>query len=230
MKSRDLGDMLVSAGLLTEQQLEMTRDFQKKTGGSLRMMLAKLGFVTDRKLTEFIAEKEGLPIAEVDTLFLPVELVRTIPEEMIKKNEVLPIGLKENVIMLAMSDPLNYDVIEQVQFVTGKRVEVHLASHDAMAKAITQLMDNQFDEALKDIKSDPSIKPHREPTSSASGLKKPLSEGELRRASGGKVVGTSKKWEELAPALIPVLIEKGVITEADLRLKLAAMKAARPHG
>jgi len=60
------------------------------------------------------------------------------------------------------ADPLDYDVIEQVQFITGKRVEVHLASHDAMSKAITQLEDNQFDEALKEIKSDPSIKPHRD--------------------------------------------------------------------
>lgn len=221
----DIGDMLVAAGMITDQQLETAKTYQEALGGNLATILAKLGFIDEMKLTEFLAMQEDLKIADIEAMVIPVELVRSVPREILQKYHILPIHQTADTITLAMADPAGFEAIETVQFVTGKRVEVNLAVPSALNKQIQYLfdaLDGEVDDPLmRELTSDPKMKTFK-PKEAAAKAKQPAA-----RPRANSTVGTKtnpRDLEALLPALLPLLIEKGVVTEAELKKKLAEMK------
>ena len=206
----NLGELLVMAGLITEKQLDTAKDYVSSLGGDLTTILTKMGFVDDKKLTEFLAMQEELEVVDIESMVIPVELVRTVPRDLILKHHVLPVHASKDVITLAMADPTDFAAIDEIQFVTGKRVEVNLAPREKLNQQIRKffdVMDGEADDTiLKDLASDPDIKSLR-----PSQQKMPK-------------ISARKKFETLAPALLPVLLEKKIVTEAELKAMLEKMK------
>ncbi|MGE3852869.1 MAG: hypothetical protein AB7K09_14090 [Planctomycetota bacterium] len=207
----NLGDMLVMAGLITDKQLATAKDYVSSLGGDLPTILTKMGFVDDKKLTEFLAMQEELEVVDIESMVIPVDLVRMVPRELILKHHVLPVHASKDVITLAMADPTDFAAIDEIQFVTGKRVEVNLAPREKLNNAIRgffDVMDGETDDRmLRDLASDPAI---RSLHPSKSKMPK---------------VSMKKKFEVLAPALLPVLLEKKIVTEAELKAMLEKLKA-----
>ncbi len=218
----DIGEMLVAAGMITEQQLETAKSYQEALGGNLATIMAKLGFVDENKLTEFLAMQEDLKIADVDSMVLPVALVESVPRDVILKYHVLPIHQTADTITLAVADPTEYEAIEAVQFVTGKRVEINLAVPSALNKQIQHLfdtLDGEVDDPLmRDLASDPKMKSFK-----VKGGAPPAAPRTKSGATKVKAKTPAINFDELAPALLPLLIEKGIVTEAELRKKLSEM-------
>ena len=213
-----LGEYLVVAGMITERQLKTATDYQKSTGGSLQQILVKLGFIDDLKLTELLAMQEDLQVCDIGSMVLPVELVKSIPADVISKFRVIPIHKSHDVITLAVADPHSaYEAIEHVQFVTGKRVEIQLAPRDDLERAIQSFFDTMEGTAV-----DPMLKELSEPELKAFSGKKKGKESEVTPK-----VRPEKRYEALVPALIPVLIDKGLVTEQELKAKLDQMKKSQ---
>jgi type IV pilus assembly protein PilB len=202
-----LGQMLVGNKLITPE-LKMALEYQKSLGGKLGAIMVKLGLIEDDVLTNFIAKQYGLPVAEVDKLVLPENLVKKVPRSLVEQHHVLPIGFKDDTLTIVTSDPDDFDAIEQIQLSTNHRVDIALASRASIAKAINELYygdkssGKSKEEMIKDLEE--------------SDLSKDIEE----ISATSEVTPT-----ELRRALVPLLIAKGVITEEELIKKAKELRS-----
>ncbi len=205
MERPRLGSMLVKAKLLTEDQLKKSMDFQKTVGGKLGAVVVKLGFVSDEVLTSFLARQQGLPIVDLSKLVLPWNLVKRVPKALIEKHHVIPIAYKDNALTLAVSDPFDYEAVEEIQFATNYRIDIQLASRESINKAITDVL-----YAGPETQSERAI-PVDELVKGIDG-------------SGKKGEGASIPPDKLQKALISLLVEKGILTQKELQDRARKVK------
>jgi len=197
--------MLVKARLLTEEQLKKAVEFQKTVGGKLGAIVVKLGFVSDEALTAFIAKQQDLPIVDLSRLVIPWNLVKRVPKALIEKHHVIPTAFKDNVLTLAVSDPYDYEAIEEIQLATNYRIEINLASRESINKAITDVL-----YAGPETQSERAIP--------VDDLMKGLYEGDKK--SGDSSVSPL----QIQKALVALLLEKGILTQKELLERARKMK------
>src|SRR5262245_49754953 len=198
-----LGKMLVESNLLTDEQLKMAMDFQKSVGGKLGAIIVKLGFIEDQTLTNFIARQQGIPVVNLDELVIPEVLVKRVPRKLIEKHHVVPIRYHDGVLTVATSDPFDYEAIEELQLAVDYRIEMHLAPRTQILRSIHEIF-------------------YRE--EAASPVKEKSKDQLLKELDSG---GERPSAAHLQEALIPLLIEKGVITEAELIRKARELEGVR---
>lgn len=115
-----LGELLISAGKLTPDQVEETLKGQAIFGGRFGTNLVEMGYLDERELALFLSRKTGTPHASPDQLMeVPPHILKIIPEQMVQKYRVVPIGLNNRKLIVAMADPSNFAAIDEISFVTG---------------------------------------------------------------------------------------------------------------
>ncbi len=133
-----LGQMLVNAQLISEDQLKKALLLQQKEGGRLGSNLVKLGFVDEDTLVAFLSKQYGIPSVNLSEVEVDSKVLKLIPAEVAQKYQILPIGRTGATLTLAMVDPSNVFAIDDVKFMTGYNVEAVVASDTSMKAAINK--------------------------------------------------------------------------------------------
>ena len=122
-----LGDVLMSRGLINQNQLNMALKEQKEKG----RMLGELGYVTQEKINDILCEMLNIEFIDLQ-VEEPEENVRDlIPEEVMRKYTLVPMRYDKNnagVIQVAMADPMNILAMDDINIITGKQVAPYLAN------------------------------------------------------------------------------------------------------
>ncbi|HEU5059672.1 MAG TPA: hypothetical protein VFU21_24240 [Kofleriaceae bacterium] len=131
----DSGSLLVSAGLVAEEQLARARDLRQQIGGTIGEHLVLAGVVDDETLAGFYAAKLRVPrVSEKDLAAIPTEILRKIPPDMAAEFRILPIGHDgEQNLTVAMADPADTHAVDEVTFFTGCYVVRAVATQSQMA-------------------------------------------------------------------------------------------------
>ncbi|MCX8086380.1 MAG: hypothetical protein N3C63_05685 [Rhodocyclaceae bacterium] len=106
MPKKQLGEMLVEAGLITPRLAEYALAVSRTTGARLGETLEKLGLVTDREIALAVARQTGMPFADLSEASQP-EALRLVPLNFAQKHSVLPLGIEDGRLRLACEDPAN---------------------------------------------------------------------------------------------------------------------------
>ena len=139
LEQEKLGELLLERGVISRDELDQALDFQENVGGKLGEVLVQLDLVTDEEVIEAIAEQQSLEIVDLEELVLPQDLIGEIPQDIIEKHEVIPVGLKGHKLRLAIHDPFDLDSIEKVGLATDYHIEPVLAPRDSILQAINDL-------------------------------------------------------------------------------------------
>lgn len=131
-----LGQLLIAANIISEEQLNQALNLQKKEGGRLGTTLVNLGFVTEQKLVYFLSKQFGVPAITLSEYKIDPSVVRLIPLEMAKKYLIMPVTRVGATLTIAMGDPSNVFAIDDVKFMTGYNVEIVVANESAILEAI----------------------------------------------------------------------------------------------
>jgi type IV pilus assembly protein PilB len=131
-----LGAMLVSSGLITEDQLKKSLAAQKNEGGRLGTILVKLGFVQEDKLMTFLSKQYGVPYVDLSKFEINPAVIKHIPAEVAQKYRIMPINRAGATITIAMVDPSNIFAIDDIKFMTGYNVEAVVATEGAIVEAV----------------------------------------------------------------------------------------------
>jgi hypothetical protein len=134
---RKLGESLLKEGVITEAQLRHALEFQRTTGGDLRDILPKLGYVRENVLVQYIAREKHMHFADPETAEVDDEFMAKIPKELIEKHQIVPLK-GEHGITLALSDPDDFAAIDEIQFLTNRPIDSALAPRASIRKAINQ--------------------------------------------------------------------------------------------
>lgn len=222
-----LGEMLLSKKLITKEQFDTAVEYQKSLGGKLGGIIVKLGYMADDALTREIARHYNMEVTDVANMILPVNLLKSVPRAIIEKHNLIPVHVQPDVLTVAMSDPTDYEALDELQFVTGKKVETTLATRDSIKRAITEFL-NALDKEERGESFRLPAKP------SSGGKLRPASKGSMQalrdasesslveqvrdrlNAQGAKVNTQTLTRAELRAAVIPLLVKKGIISEAEL--------------
>jgi type IV pilus assembly protein PilB len=131
-----LGAMLVSSGLITEDQLKKSLATQKTEGGRLGTILVKLGFVQEDKLMTFLSKQYGVPYVDLSKFEINPAVIKHIPADVAQKYRIMPINRAGATITIAMVDPSNIFAIDDIKFMTGYNVEAVVATEGAIVEAV----------------------------------------------------------------------------------------------
>ncbi len=131
-----LGAMLVSSGLITDDQLKRALATQKNEGGRIGSILVKLGFVQEDKLMTFLSKQYGVPYVDLSKFEINPAVIKHIPSEVAQKYRIMPINRAGATITIAMVDPSNIFAIDDIKFMTGYNVEAVVATEGAIIEAV----------------------------------------------------------------------------------------------
>ena len=169
MKYWRLGDLLVSSGVITEEQLELALKMQKEEmqGKRLGTVLIESGIITENQLIETLQMQLGVEFIDLNNTAIPPEMAQVLPKNIAKKHMVIPVKVVRNELYLAMVDPLNFITIEEVQSATRKKVIPVIATTAAMERAVLNLYSNEgaaraIEEMKKDNVGEVSFEPQKD--------------------------------------------------------------------
>jgi type IV pilus assembly protein PilB len=136
-----LGQLLLRADVINQDQLKHAMSEQKIRGVSLSSALIELGFLQEEDLLNFLHKSYGVPSINLTDLELDQKLVELIGRDFMQKNQAVPVRRSGSTLYLAMVDPFNVSVIDDIKFRTGYHVEALVASETDIKKAIERFTD-----------------------------------------------------------------------------------------
>ncbi|HEY4002124.1 MAG TPA: type IV-A pilus assembly ATPase PilB [Candidatus Xenobia bacterium] len=133
---RELAELLVAEGLITERQFVKAQEQSNKTGDSVQRILVSMGLVSDNDITEMIGKQMGVAFVDLDNFQWDPELARAIPEHLAQRYKVIPVAQHENRLTLAMVDPQDVLAIDDIRLITGFDIDPVISTEDKILKAI----------------------------------------------------------------------------------------------
>ena len=131
----ELGDVLLRNGLLSEQQLELSRKAQCN-GMRLDQAAVQLGFVTEEQALKVLGDEVGLPFVDLAEMEVDLSLLKHFPQKYIHREGLFPIHERNGALVVATGDPFNLYPIDDLGVVTGKTVVPVLAPRREIDKLI----------------------------------------------------------------------------------------------
>ena len=140
-----MGDLLVAAGAITEDELQQALALQKEKGTRLGRTLLESGLISQELLIATLTQQLGVEFIDLKGVKLDDDTLQLIPEDIIMKYKVLPIGFDENnpnLLKVAMSDPMDIIAIDDLSIITGAQIEAMLAMEEDLDDAIAKFYGN----------------------------------------------------------------------------------------
>ncbi|MDI6728317.1 MAG: type IV-A pilus assembly ATPase PilB [Thermodesulfovibrionales bacterium] len=131
-----LGQLLLKAKLITEEQLNEALRLQRLEGKRLGSVLLKLGYINEESLITFLSRQYNAPAINLSDHKIDTVLLKLIPYETAKKYQLIPISKDGAGLRIAIADPSNNLAIDDVRFLSGMKVLVHVAAESAIMEAI----------------------------------------------------------------------------------------------
>lgn len=154
-----LGELLVEAGVISEQQLKMALDRQKLTGERLGKILIEKNYVSEQTILDVLEKQLGVKqVSLFDRPLNPV-VVKKIPESVARRYGAIAVSQEGNKLYVAMSDPLNVFAIDDLKMITGMEIEPLLALEDEINQAINRYyrLEESVSQVLGDIATDDRV-------------------------------------------------------------------------
>jgi type IV pilus assembly protein PilB len=219
-EKKKLGDFLKEAGLIDDFQLQTALSHQRNWGGKLGSILVELEFVREEELARVIAENMRIPYVNLFEPELPAASIALMKADVAKKYGVMPVRKEGNSIVIAMSDPLDIEIIDDLRFSTGFVVKPALALESEIKDAIRKYYDGE-----ELVRKPKAVVPFGK-TGNKTGKMEIIFGSDLMSNSNEAQVATTAQGEasrqELQDdrlrldALITLLIEKNIINREDL--------------
>jgi len=162
--SNRLGELLVRERLISLEQLRTAQDEQRKGGGTLGYALAKMGFISDQEITDFLSQQYRVQSIDLAEFEIDPEVIKLVSQDVCERHRIIPVSRAGSSLIVAMADPSNLHAIDDIKFLTGYNVEPVVASEVAILQAVErafaapeisydEIMDG-FDEEEIEVASD----------------------------------------------------------------------------
>jgi len=151
--SERLGDLLVREGLITREQLEKALQEQRQSGTRVGYNLVKLGFIQETELTKMLARQYKMPAVDLSKFEVDPRIAKLIPADVAIKNLVLPLKRDGRTLTVAMADPTNLGVLDDLKFITRYDIFPVIGGEFTLKSAIEKLYESSVDTSVADLMS-----------------------------------------------------------------------------
>src|SRR5688572_5098169 len=150
-----LGEVLMREGLLTREQLAAAMADQKTSKHRLGYVLAKLGMVPELEITKVLARQYRMPAVDLSRFEVDPRILKLVPADMATKGVVLPLKREGRTLTVAMADPTDLGLLEDLKFITRYDLFPVIAGEYTLRTLIEKhygsANDQQFQDILKEF-------------------------------------------------------------------------------
>ena len=161
-KKPKLGELLLYAGKITESQLKSALNIQKQTGKKLGEVILSENFTTEQDIIEVLEFQLGIPHVDLDKYQINPTVATIIPENIVRRYELIAIDKRDNLLIVAMVDPLNIFALDDVKLFVKSEIQPVISSKEKLVKAIdkfyssetTKKVLEEFEESFLPVNTD----------------------------------------------------------------------------
>ncbi|HEX7464189.1 MAG TPA: type IV-A pilus assembly ATPase PilB [Actinomycetota bacterium] len=135
-RPKQLGQILLEQGLLSEEQLEHALNEHRNTPKSLGRTLIDLGYIRERDLVRALAEQVGLEFVDLSDYQVDPGATTLLPDVIARRYRAIPIGERDGKLLVAMSDPANVYALDDIRAITNREVQPVVATATDIEQAI----------------------------------------------------------------------------------------------
>lgn len=133
---RKLGELLVETGLLAQDKLMEALEAQKQSGKRLGETLIDMGLISEEEMAFALAMQLKIPYVDLRQYEIQSNIIEAIPEEVSRKFVCIPISLKNNILDVAMADPMDLNMMKDLQFITGYNIQPAISTSTHIYEAV----------------------------------------------------------------------------------------------
>src|SRR5688572_5455865 len=133
-----IGECLRQAGIITEADLQSALIEHKRSGERLGSVLIRMNLATERQIAKALAYQLGFSYVDLAEHPPDAVAVLLIPKEVALKRNCIAVAVEKNVLTVAMSDPLLFTLVQDLEFKTGYRIKQVVATRDEIVEAISR--------------------------------------------------------------------------------------------
>lgn len=154
-KRKKIGELLLEAKAITEDQLQKGLQRQKESGDQLGKAIIDLGFLTEHKLIVVLSDQLDIPYLFLDNYIFDQNTVKLIPEDYARHNKIIPLFGIEDTLTIGIFDPTNIDIIDELSRMTKMEIEPTLCAESEISEALDELYGTSkpMDDVLQKIRS-----------------------------------------------------------------------------
>ena len=134
-----IGDLLVEAGAITEEQLQEALAKQKEEGGRIGNIIMNMGFISRDLLITVLTAQTGIDFCEIKSVKIDESVLKLVPDNLVSKYTAMPIGYDDNnpnILKVAMADPMDLMAVDDLAIASGMQIEPFLGFEDEIENVI----------------------------------------------------------------------------------------------
>jgi type IV pilus assembly protein PilB len=161
MARKKLGEMLLEAGVIDETGLRAALVEQRRWGGHLGRVLIEMKTITEEQLVSILSRQLGIPVVEVDKIAIPQSVLDLVPGDLAEQFSMIPFAQPMKFLDVAMSDPTNLGIVDELRIRTQLNVRPYLAGPRTIERAVAKyygrgiMASSQARNQSMDIDTDP---------------------------------------------------------------------------
>jgi type IV pilus assembly protein PilB len=134
--SKQLGELLFERGIINSSQLEKAVKLQKERGGLIGQILVSLGFAKEEEIAQALTVQYGFPYLPLECYDINSEAIKLIPENVAMQYNLVAIDKMGDLLTIAMSNPLNYQAVEDIEMLTKCKVQIFVSTMTDITNAV----------------------------------------------------------------------------------------------
>jgi type IV pilus assembly protein PilB len=134
----NLGELLLREKLITAEQLKDALGYERKNKVSTSSALVALGYISEEEMAQALSRQMGYPYIDLGQFEVYPDVINLIPADIAKKHMIMPIHRIRSFLTMAMVDPTDLDIIENIRFRTSLSIQPVIASESGITDAINK--------------------------------------------------------------------------------------------
>ncbi len=137
-----IGEFLLNDGKISQDQLDTALELQKKQPGKLGSVLIRQGYITEEDIAQVLSKQFGYPSINLSKFDIGEKVLDLIKPDMARKHIIMPVHRIGSILTLAMSDPSNLFVQEEIRFSTNLRIQAVISPESSILESIDKYYGN----------------------------------------------------------------------------------------
>ena len=133
---KGFAQILIEMGLCTKSQIKECLGIQKEKGGKLGDVLVARGYLSDADKAIVLGKQFGLEVIDLDTYTIDPMAVDLLPRSVARKHQVLPLSRDGNIVRVAITDPLDFEALDNLRFILNSEIQPLIATPEAVRRSI----------------------------------------------------------------------------------------------
>ncbi len=137
---RPVGEILREVAKVKDEDVERAAQVAQATGKRIGEVLEKAGAITPEEKQRSLGKQWGIPFVDLRDYAFSEKAIKSVPEYLLKEHKVIPLQLKGNTLVLAITDPLNVRAIDEIRLTTGFEVQPMIAVEEEVLNALDRYL------------------------------------------------------------------------------------------